>query len=208
MEHIAAQTNMYAQECAEKLFERGLIGPSSRIALWRNTDVDELYVYFSLILTMSIVVKTRLEDYWTDDGSAYCTPYFAAHMALKRFQIRSKCLHFNSNSDISLNNLTPSQAKIHKVKPIVDHLNAKFSTLYGLGQSIALDDSLTWWKSRHDTTQYIPNKAAATRIKTYEVCDCRTGYLWRFECHADGGQAEVQQGVISGYIPNMAVAGA
>ncbi|KAF9422070.1 hypothetical protein HW555_002091 [Spodoptera exigua] len=39
--------------------------PRSRITRWYDTTVDELYVYFGLVLAMGIVVKSRLEEYWS-----------------------------------------------------------------------------------------------------------------------------------------------
>lgn len=198
MEHIVFQTNLYAQQYAQKLLERGEIGPSSRITLWRDTDVDELYTYFALLIAMGIVVKSKLEEYWSQHKNIFSTPGFSANMTLKRFQLLSRCLHFNNNANVSLKTLTRPQAKIFKVQPIVNHLNSKFSSLYGLSQNIALDESLTQWKGWLDINQFIRNKAAAVGIKTYS----RTGYLWRFECHV-GGVTDVQPVVISGIIQNL-----
>lgn len=205
MEYIAEQTNIYAQEYAEELIKRGLMKPTSWKALWKDTDVDELYVFFCILFAMSATLKLCIEEYWMTDGSIWNTPNFPDIMSLKRFQILSRCLHFQPNKDFSRNSLTPSQAKLSKIMPIVEHLNAKFSSLYSLNQNIVLDDTLTQWKAWLDIarTHGTPNKAEAIGIKTYEVCDCRTGYLWRFDCHAVGGQAEVQQGLISGSIPDV-----
>lgn len=60
----------------------------------------------------------------------------------------------------------------------------KFQTLYTPSQNIALDESLLMWKGWLEICQLIPNKAANRGIKTYEVCESQTGYLWRFEVHA------------------------
>lgn len=203
MEHIAHETNVYAQQYAETLLQRGEMGPMSRITKWRDTDVDELYIYFALLIAMGIVVKSKLESYWSNDTNIFSTPGFSANMSLKRFQILSRCLHFNNNFNLSPE-ISNSQAKTYKIQPIVDHLNHKFSNLYGLGQNIALDESLTLWKGWLDIKQLIPNKAATVGIKTYEVCDSRTGYLWRFEIHT-GGETHAEQELITGTIPNLVV---
>lgn len=202
MEHIASQTNLYAQQYANRLLERGEMGPKSRIASWTDTDVDELYTYFALVIAMGIIVKTKLENYWSADKTIFATPGFSVQMSLRRFQLLSRCLHFNDNDNFSSNTLTSYGAKIFKIQPIVDHLNSKFSSLYRLGQNISLDESLTQWKGRLGIKQFIPNKAATVGIKTYEVCDSKTGYLWRFELYT-GSEREAEQEPRIGVIPNL-----
>lgn len=203
IEYIARQTNTYAQEYAEELLNQGLIAPMSRITEWKDTDADELYVFFAILLAMGLVVKDSIDDYWVAD-SICSTPFFSAKMTKRRFQLLCRCLHFSPNKDLlSQHSMTRSQAKLHKIRPIVNHLNKKFSSLYSLGQNIALDESLTNWNGSLNKKKYTPNKAAAKGIKTYEICESHSGYLWRFEVHAGDGQDEVQQDLVSGSTPNL-----
>ncbi|KAI5635028.1 transposase IS4 domain-containing protein [Phthorimaea operculella] len=44
----------------------------------------------------------------------------------------------------------------------------------------ALDESLLLWKGKLSFAQMISNKAAKVGIKSYELCESRTGYLWSF----------------------------
>ncbi|KAI5645835.1 transposase IS4 domain-containing protein [Phthorimaea operculella] len=99
--------------------------------------------------------------------------------------------------------MTRAEAKLFKVQPILDHLNNKFSQLYILSQNVALDERLTMWKGWLDINQFIKNKAAAVGIKTYEVCESLTGYLWRFEVHAGHNTSEAQDSPISGIVPAL-----
>jgi hypothetical protein len=46
------------------------------------------------------------------------------------------------------------------------------------------DESLTLWKVRLSFKQYILLKASVFGIKTYELCDAITGYLWSFLVYA------------------------
>jgi hypothetical protein len=59
-------------------------------------------------------------------------------------------------------------------------LNKKFQTLYLPNQNIAIDESLTLWKGRLSFRQYLPLKASKFGIKTFELCESITGYLWCF----------------------------
>ncbi|RVE45659.1 hypothetical protein evm_009708 [Chilo suppressalis] len=200
MDHMVKQTNQYAQEYATYLLETGQMGPNSRINQWRDTNVDELYTFFAIMIAMGVLVKGSLQTYWNRSEDIFQTPGFAVHMSYMRFRLLSRCLHFSNNAE-DIHDLISTEAKIFKIKPIVDHLNEKFQSLYYLGQNIALDESLAQWKGWLDIKQYIPNKAAHVGIKTYEICDSRSGYLWRFEVHAGTNISE--DDVIPGHIPSL-----
>lgn len=45
---------------------------------------------------------------------------------------------------------------------------------------MSVDESLLLWKGRLGWKQYIPKKRSRFGIKTYELCDSATGYLWNF----------------------------
>ncbi|CAB3251309.1 unnamed protein product [Arctia plantaginis] len=152
---------------------------------------------------MGMVVKSRIEEYWNLSRDIFSTPGFHSEMSLDRFLLLSKCLHFNNNNNYDPAVMTRSEAKLFKVKPIIDHLNRKFSELYTLSQNVALDESLTMWKGWLDINQFIRNKAATVGIKTYEVCESHTGYLWRFEVHAGHDTSDPQEGPVSGTIPAL-----
>ncbi|KAI8421116.1 hypothetical protein MSG28_008209 [Choristoneura fumiferana] len=184
MEFVATETNLYAEEVAEKMMHTGELCLNSRIVDWKDTTADELYIYMAIILAMGVVIKSRTEDYWNTEMDIFCTPGFCVNMSLRRFQLLNKCLHFNSTTNMIGLNLSAPEAKLFKVQPVISHLNAKFSALYKMQQNIALDESLLQWKGRLDINQFIPNKAAAVGFKSYEICESATGYLWRFQIHA------------------------
>lgn len=184
MEHIASETNKYAQQLVSQMLENNILHPRSRISRWRDTTIDELYVYFGLILAMGVVVKTRMEEYWGTNPDVFYTPGFSAHMSIDRFLLLNKCLHFNDNDDMCALNLDYADARLYKIRPILLHLNKKIQELYIPAQNLALDESLLMWKGWLEFCQLIPNKAANRGIKTYEICESQTGYLWRFEVHS------------------------
>ncbi|XP_047036366.1 piggyBac transposable element-derived protein 4-like [Helicoverpa zea] len=184
MEHIASETNRYARQVVSQMCNSNQLFPRSRIIRWYDTTADELYVYFGLNLAMGIVSKSRLEEYWGSTPDVFHTPGFSAHMSIDRFLLINKCLHFNNNDDMRALDLDYSEARLFKIKPILVHLNQKFQSMYTPAQNLALDESLLMWKGWLEICQLIPNKAANRGIKTYEICESRTGYLWRFEIHA------------------------
>lgn len=203
MENIASETNKYAQQLAEQLIESQALYPSSRICDWKETSADELYVFFAIISAMGIVAKSRIVDYWSTNADIFMTPGFQVYMSLRRFQLLCKCLHFRDNKDMYTQNLNRSEAKLFKIQPVIDHLNSVFRLSYNLQQNIALDESLLQWKGWLDINQFIPNKAAAVGIKTYEICESQTGYLWRFMVHAHKRTENTASNPLQSFIPSL-----
>jgi hypothetical protein len=76
---------------------------------------------------------------------------------------------------------------------VIEHLNNKFQTLYLPKQNTAVDESLTLWKGHLSFGQYIPLKAAKFRIKTYELCESSSGYVWSFLVYTGKGMELANQ---------------
>ncbi|XP_061704435.1 piggyBac transposable element-derived protein 4-like [Cydia pomonella] len=184
IEHICLETNRYAQQLRVEMINERRLLPTSRICDWKDVTEDDVYVYLAMILAMGLVVKARLKDYWNADEDIFSTPGFHVHMSLRKFQLLSRCLHFCNNEDMCTKNLDASHAKLFKIQPIIQHLNNKFQSLYNLGRNIVIDESLLQSNGRLDSNQFKPIKVAAVGIKTYEICEPQTGYIWRFFVHA------------------------
>ncbi|GBP23684.1 52 kDa repressor of the inhibitor of the protein kinase [Eumeta japonica] len=52
----------------------GPMRPSSRMAKWKDTTVNEMYVFLEIVLTMGTLVKARIEDYWSTSKNIFSTP--------------------------------------------------------------------------------------------------------------------------------------
>jgi hypothetical protein len=85
--------------------------------------------------------------------------------------------HFTNNETIS-NFEGPK--KLFKVFAVILHLNNKFQELYLPNHDISIDESLMLWKCRLSFKQYLPLKVPKFGIKTYELLEAITGYLWSF----------------------------
>nr|XP_037874030.1 piggyBac transposable element-derived protein 4 isoform X2 [Bombyx mori] len=203
MDLIVRETNLYSQQLATTMLENGMIRPTSRITRWHDTNVDELYTYFAIILAMSLVVKSHAEEYWSNNNDIFNTPGFSTYMSYDRFMLISKCLHFSNNVHYNSELLTQPQDKLFKIKPIIDHLNCKYSELFILSQNVTLHESFTMRKGLLDN-QLIPNKGPTIGVKIFEVCESKTGYLWRFEVYVGHDISALQEdNQISGTIPSL-----
>ena len=174
MEKITEETNHYAKNFINS--KKGQIKRRSRIHTWEEVDVDELYVFFALQMLMGIVQKPSLKSYFTKNP-LLDTPIFYKTMTQDRFELLNKFIHFVNNDEIAT---YQGNKKLFKISPIVNHLNTTYKVVYNMDENISLDESLTLWKGRLGIKTYLPLKAAKFGIKSYEVCESSTGYLWQF----------------------------
>lgn len=106
-------------------------------------------------------------------------------MNYKKFLRIKRCLHFVDNTILTTAN--GDNRKLKKIWPVIEHLNNKFSSLYLPEQHISIDESLLLWKGRLSFVQLIATKAARVGIKSYELCESRTGYLWKMIVYTGKG---------------------
>ncbi|CAG5029771.1 unnamed protein product [Parnassius apollo] len=180
MEYIVQETNRYASQEIEKLRIAGKLKESSRLHQWTPTDVDEMYIFFAIYVFMGIDIRTSQHEYWKTTGYLEM-PRFRQLMSYNRYILLSKFIHFADNSDRSQNLLQSERvvysAKLAKIAPVLKHLNSVFSKLYNLRQDVSIDESLTLFKWRLSWVQSIRSKASHFGIKSYELCESKTGYL-------------------------------
>ncbi|KAJ4448708.1 hypothetical protein ANN_00099 [Periplaneta americana] len=158
---IVTETNRYASQ--------------SHAAEWKDTTVDEMYVFIGLILLQSIIKKPNYQMYWTKNPILE-TPIFRHALPFQRFSILKKYLHFSNNSVYDPEN--HPQPKLNKVWPILNFLSTKFSGLCTPERDVTIDESLMLYKGRLAWVQYLPLKRAKFGIKTFILCESQTGYVW------------------------------
>ena len=70
-----------------------------------------------------------------------------------------------------------STDRLYKIRPILDRLVNKFSTLYTPQQSIALDEGMLAWRGRLWFRVYNPSKITKYGILVCMVCESESGYI-------------------------------
>lgn len=87
-----------------------------------------------------------------------------------------KYIHFVDNTAYDPEN--DPFPKLFKLKPVLDYLFAKFKSVYTPERNISIDESLMLWKGRLSWKQYIPIKRDRFGIKSFELCESSSGYVW------------------------------
>ena len=175
VDQIATETNRYARQFLEERLVN--LMARSRSKEWIDTDSNEIRVFLALLLMQGVNHKPDMQCYFSKRTSLY-SPFFAEVMDKNRFILLSKFLHFNNNQQYDPNGNIPK--KLFKLWPILAHMKAKFSGVYQPERDMAVDESLLLWKGRLGWKQYIPTKRARFGIKSFEVCESSTGYIWDF----------------------------
>jgi hypothetical protein len=176
---IVAETNKYAEQYIQKC----TLKPRSRVRKWEPVRGEEIYVALGLMKLMGIVQKPTIKSYFSKDPFLE-TPIFYQTMTQDRFELTTKFLHFTDNSTRDTYTGPP---KLLKIQPILESLNNKFQSANLPAENIVIDELLTLWEGRLGLKQYIPLKSANFGIKTFEICESATGYLWKFIVYSGAG---------------------
>ena len=111
-------------------------------------------------------------------------------MPVKRFTWILGHLHLNDNS------LIPDRGdnkfdKLYKLRPLLNHLSERFSSLYKPGKYQSVDESMIQFKGRSSLKQYMPGKPIKRGYKVWMRCD-ENGYAPQFEIYC-GKLKEVER---------------
>lgn len=148
----------------------------SRVKRWTPTDSREIRVFIALLILQGVLHKPDVSLYWSKRAIIQ-TPYFATVMSVNRFTLLMKFLHFVDNATF---NPDADNRKLFKLKPVLDYIGDKFSSVYTPERNISIDESLMLWKGRLSWKQFIPIKRDRFGIKSFELCESCSGYIWKF----------------------------
>ncbi|KAL0879674.1 hypothetical protein ABMA27_003389 [Loxostege sticticalis] len=172
---IVTQTNHYAN-----IFLASTeLKSQARMQKWQPVSMEEMWIFLAILMWQGLNPMPVEREYWFPPLPYLQKSFLSNFMTYNRFLLIKKCLHFSDNEQMS-QSADPDQKKLFKIKPVLDHLEKKFSELYYPRQEIALDKSLLLWKGRLTFAQKIATKAAEVGLKTFELCESKTGYLYSF----------------------------
>ena len=99
------------------------------------------------------------------------------------------CYRGRSDENDFVNNelLPTTDSKAEKsfdiIRPFFNALIARFSAVHIPTSDVAIDESLMLWKGRLAMKQYILLKRARFGLKSYELCESGSGYIWNSIIH-------------------------
>ena len=141
--------------------------------LWKNTNKDEMWLYFGVCLIMGVVQKPECYMYGTRQHT-FATPIFSRLMRRDGFEQLRKMVHF-SNPE----NEDPMDS-LRKLRFFLEYLIARYKENYIPEEHLAIDEYLSLWKGRISFRIYIPTKRERYGVKIFMLCESKTGYLLNF----------------------------
>ena len=100
-----------------------------------------------------------------------------------RYHQLKRYIHFNDPHIQLTDRHDPLCDKLYKIRPVISHLQDKFSSLYVSNKNISVDESMIPFKGRLQFKQRMPLKPLKYGIKLFEVCESKTGYCMKFSVY-------------------------
>lgn len=122
--------------------------------------------YLRILIYASVFCVPNVKDYWSVELNF---SQIADAMSLKRYETIRWFLHFNKNRTM-LSKDNPSFDRLHKIRPLIDHLNTKLSSVQR-NQYLSADEQLCATKARSYLKQYLPDKPHKWGYKLYVLYD-------------------------------------
>ena len=97
-------------------------------------------------------------------------------------------LHFNHDEGDC------NQDRLRKLRPVYDAITRRFSDVYMPDVNISIDESLILWKGRLIFKQFNPSKRARFGLKSFELCESKSGYTYKFHLYTGDNVAQMNQG--------------
>lgn len=173
---LVNETNRYA---FQKTIEGTLlnnVAKNSIIALWKDTNIEEMKIFLGLLLWMGLVKKPRLKSYWSQ-GVLYASEFpKASGMSRNRFEALLSMIHFADNE------LDDGNNRLYKLSPLIDMTNNLFNESFTPGDQVCIDESMVPFRGRLLFRQFIKNKRYKYGVKIFKLCSER-GYTCRYRVY-------------------------
>lgn len=170
-------------DCFHKIFDHQvwsvLVNETNRYAKqnhcknWYDVTLEEMKAFIGCMIVMGIHQLPALKHYWSSDPFLRVESV-ASIMTANRFKKLIENVHCNDNETQPAKS-DPAFDKLHKVKPILDLLNANNRSIYKPSGVVTVDESMIPFKGRYILKQYMPNKPVKWGYKVWCLCDSYTG---------------------------------
>ncbi|KAK1954727.1 hypothetical protein LY78DRAFT_686727 [Colletotrichum sublineola] len=147
----------------------GIHGPFkrySRMSAWRNTSIDEVYLFISIL-----------------------------YMTRDRFQILFRRLRIFNPSDFQPGPARPNQMPdvYRKVSEWSAHIQETGDSFYSAGAEVTVDEAMVWFMGRSKETTTIPTKPITTGFKIWILAQFGYCLRWLWHVHGKGPYGLVPQ---------------
>ena len=136
---------------------------SERFATWTKITADEMKAFLGFSILMGINQLPAVKDYWRKNEFLHYSP-IADRIPRDRFLEISRYVYFVDNSTLQPRG-SPGHDRLGKVRPVIEHLSAKFAQSYHPHKEVAVDEAMMKFQGRSSLKQYMPQKPIKRGIK-------------------------------------------
>jgi len=122
---------------------------------------------------MSLVSTSNIRNYWP---LVLGNDLIRSTMSVNIFEKIRANLHFNDNL---LTSTGPDRDKIHKIRPLIETLSKRFSSI-SIEENLIVDEQIYSTKARSSLKVYMPNKPHKWGYKFF-VLSGDSGFAYNFE---------------------------
>lgn len=101
----------------------------------------------------------------------------------KRYKFISTVLHFCDETTAHQRD-HPEYDRIYKIRKLTEYLKDKFRFYYSPDIEISIDEGMIPFHGRWGSKQYHKDKPVKWGVKTWMLCDAKTGYNYNFDIYA------------------------
>lgn len=169
LEIIASNTNKYA---TSKNAGQPQAGHKTRRP-WKKTSAPKIMIWLGLIIYMSVVKLTRVDEYWSKNGEwpKHCIMQFQGY---NRFSNIKRFFHLSPSTDSCL-----SMSRYYKkMKPVASMLKARFQAIIIPATIILIDEIIVQFTGRSKHTIIIREKPCPVRYNILALYEA--GYYYGF----------------------------
>lgn len=164
---LVQQTNLYAEQ--------------NHTRHWTEVDDKEMQGFIGMLIAMGIHSLPSFRHYFSTDPFYRVQPV-ADVMSRRRFHKLLGNIHVNDNLK-AVSRGEPRYDKLHKIRPILTHLNNQFMGQAVSSSSQSIDEAMIPFKGRSSIKQYMPMKPVKRGYKVWIRADAKTGYVYQFELY-------------------------
>lgn len=162
----------FSSELVKKILEEtNLYAVQSKPERPPSFDENDIRQFFGILIYTSLVNMPNTRSMWNDE--LRFAPV-ADVMPINKFETIRRFIHFNNN-DTFIPRDQAGHDRLHKIRPVIDFLNDKFSSV-ALEQNLSIDEQMCSTKVRHFMKQYMPMKPHKWGFKFFVFCYVR--YFW------------------------------
>lgn len=159
MEILVQQTNIYAGRRSQS----ENVSRNSRLKQWRPVNLAEMKVFLTIIISMGLVQKSDVQDYWSTD-EVQDTPFFRNTMSRDRFLSIMSNFHIMDNEQQIPRGQDGFDA-LYKVRPFINNVMTAFSDVYSPDKDLSFDEATCAWKGHLRFRVFNPAKPTKFGIK-------------------------------------------